>query len=43
MDLKSRADLAERIKQLALLLAEAAGELEYYGGENANRGTEWVK
>ena len=32
MDLKSRAELAERIRQLALLLAEAAGELEYYGG-----------
>ena len=32
MDFKSRAELADRIKQLALLLAEAAGELEYYGG-----------
>ena len=30
MDLKSRAELAERIKQLALQMAEVAGELEYY-------------
>lgn len=30
MDLKSRAELAERIKQLALQMAEVAGELEHY-------------
>lgn len=32
MDLKTRAELAGRIKELALQMAEVAGELEYYGG-----------
>jgi len=32
MNIRSRQELAERVKTMALLMAEVSGEMEYFGG-----------